>query len=549
MKRIILLSLLLLLQSPARASDLSGAVRGRLTVDQSPYLVIADITVPMGDTLTIEAGVVLEFQNSTSLVVKGRLQVQGAFQDTVFFRSASQSPQAGDWNGIFFQNAGAGEVRYAVVEHAATGITCDAAAPLLEHLHIRSNNNGIDFLNGARGLVRYSLIEKNKNAGVRAVSASPHLRFNVLRENGRFGFESAVVLENADSSDVLANLIYRNSNSGVDVTGGVGVRILQNTVAQNDMGITVSDAGAEIINNIVAFNGSGLSAENSQLDVRYNAVWSNFGGDFINLPDTIGARVQVNANGDSVDAFFNLQADPQFVDAASGDFRTHLSSPCIDAGDPANPAAVSVIGAAPDIGVFENSGQGLPVELVTFEFRDGRLHWRTASERNNLGFYVESSESADGPFVEIGFVAGRGTRNSPSEYWFDPGPVSATTFFRLRQVDYDGATTFSEVIRVAGLPQGLSLAVYPNPYVVTRNSTPLRLILQLPQRQRVRFAVYDLLGRRVAVLVDEVLEAGQHTLSWNAADVLHQRVAVGTYFYRLETPDRSLKGRFLVIRR
>ena len=530
------------------AGTLSGVVSGTLRLQDSPYRVIADITVPAGDSLVIEKGVVLQFENATSLIVKGVLQVLGSPEDSVFFQSANNQPVPGDWNGIHFQSSGAGVLRFAVIEHATTGMTCNSASPVVFNSVLRNNNNGIDFLGGSTGMLQYSLIEFNRNAAIRAISGSPTIRNCVIRDNGHYGFEAAIVVESAPGTTISTNLIIQNSNSGIDVSNSTGVRIWQNTVAKNDMGITLTDAGAEIVNNLVAFNGMGISAENSQPVVRHNLVWGSPGGNFYNMPDSIGLKTRINANGDSTDAFFNLIADPQFVNAGDGDYRTYESSPCVDAGDPGNPAGIAVLGAAPDIGAFENSGLSLPVELETFYYESGYLHWRTASETNNLGFYIERGVSPEGPFREIGFVPGQGTVARPTRYRFAVSP-DTPGYYRLRQVDFDGRVWFSEAIRVAVVPNQFRLSVYPNPYRITDAGTPLRVELHLPQRERVRLAVYDLLGRQIAVLVDGVLDAGRHTVSWNAATALNQRVAVGAYFYRLETPRGRFSGRFLVIQR
>ncbi len=549
MKRILLgIWLFFGMGQPVDGGTLSGVVSGTLTRSESPYRVIADATVLAGDSLIIEQGVVLQFENATSLIVKGVLRALGSPEDSVYFQSVNPQPQAGDWNGIFFQNSGTGTLAFAVIEYAATGITCNGTALDIHNSVLRKNNNGIDFLGNASGTLQYSLIERNKNAGIRSIGAAPTIRNNLIRNNGHFGFEAAVVIESASDATIATNLIILNSNAGIDVSNSTGIHIWQNTVAKNDMGIAITDSDADIVNNLVAFNGSGISAENSQPIVRYNLVWGNAGGNFYNMPDSVGQLVRVNANGDSTDQFFNLVADPLFVNASDGDYRTYASSPCVDAGDPANPAAVAVLGAAPDIGAFENSGLSLPVELETFYYESGYLHWRTASETNNAGFYIEQGPAPEGPFQEIGFVPGQGTTTRPTAYRFAVDPKTET-YYRLRQVDFDGRVWLSHAIHVAVVPEQLRLAVYPNPYVVRNASVPLRVSLELPQRERVRLAVYDLLGRRVAILVDEVLSPGRHTLSWRGRNGAGRRVAPGVYFYRLETPGRILRGRFLVIRR
>lgn len=112
-----------------------------------------------------------------------------------------------------------------------------------------------------------------------------------------------------------------------------------------------------------------------------------------------------------------------------------------------------------------------PVELVSFDavLSDNfvTLNWATGSELNNDYFSIE--RSSDGNiFTKIGKVEGIGTSQELSTYSFrDLVPFSDTYYYRLRQVDYDGTFSFSSVVRIEILTEGLSLELYPNPVVET----------------------------------------------------------------------------------
>jgi hypothetical protein len=108
-----------------------------------------------------------------------------------------------------------------------------------------------------------------------------------------------------------------------------------------------------------------------------------------------------------------------------------------------------------------------PVELTFFQGfateTGNLLTWFTASERNNEGFEVErSSNGVD--FEALGFVPGRGTVQTPQEYRFtDSSPLPGTGYYRLRQTDFGGAYTYSEVIAIQAAGHPDDILVYPNP--------------------------------------------------------------------------------------
>lgn len=111
------------------------------------------------------------------------------------------------------------------------------------------------------------------------------------------------------------------------------------------------------------------------------------------------------------------------------------------------------------------SGAPLPIELVSFEGKRQekaiRLSWQTATEKDNA--YMSVERSADGQrFDEIGQVKGAGTTLSPQYYQFvDEKPLSGINYYRLKQADVNGKTTYHKVIAIKfDLPiEGFSL--YP----------------------------------------------------------------------------------------
>lgn len=111
----------------------------------------------------------------------------------------------------------------------------------------------------------------------------------------------------------------------------------------------------------------------------------------------------------------------------------------------------------------------LPVTLTQFKAQKSGssvvLQWATATERNNDKFVVEHSITGD-IFESIGDVKGYGNSVGSKQYRFeDKTPQNGLNYYRLRQIDFDGTTEVSNILKV-NMDKGQPVfSVYPNPVV------------------------------------------------------------------------------------
>ena len=200
----------------------------------------------------------------------------------------------------------------------------------------------------------------------------------------------------------------------------------------------------------------------------------------------------------------------------------------------------------------QNTENGnLPVELTSFTANvNGNsvlLKWNTATELNNFGFDVEKSKiDSQSPnseiiWVKIGFVRGNGNSNSVKDYNFVENEVTSGKYlYRLKQIDNDGSFKFSSEVEVEiGTPTKYSLSQnYPNPF---NPATTIKFAI--PEETKVTVSIYNQLGEKVATLVNEKLEAGNHTAIWNAGNF-----ASGIYFYEIRTERFSAVKKLLLLK-
>jgi hypothetical protein len=179
----------------------------------------------------------------------------------------------------------------------------------------------------------------------------------------------------------------------------------------------------------------------------------------------------------------------------------------------------------------------LPVELASFnatvDRRDVHLNWMTVSEMNNSGFNVERKSEESESWNDLGFVNGNGTTNEAKNYSFtDRGLNSGAYSYRLKQVDYNGNFEYfnlSNEVNI-GVPDKYDLSQnYPNPFNPTT-----KINFDLPFDSKVTMKIFDITGREIKTLVNEVHEAGYYTVTFDAGSI-----ASGVYFYRIIAEGNS----------
>lgn len=342
------------------------------------------------------------------------------------------------------------------------------ASPKFEHVRFTGNTatgTGGAIFNAQQSVPRFTSVEFSSNtAGTQGGaianinSGNPSYLTNVLLANNNGGAQGGAIYNYA-SSPILTNVTITGNT--VTATGGA---------MYNDGG-----SSPNLLNSIIWGN-------TASGDAIGNVVNKNTAND---KPVYASSLIQGSGGSNNWDTAFgsdnynNLDANPRFADAATGDYTLKATSPAINKGsnsvyttnggniatdkDLMGQQRVYNNGTI-DMGAYEYQGEPdstLPVTLLSYTAKangnHAQLQWQTTSESNNKGFVIYRA-GQNGEFVQIGEVS------ATMQYTFtDKTPLNGNNYYKLVQVDNDGKKTDLGIRAVTFRLQPSTFSFYPNP--------------------------------------------------------------------------------------
>ena len=193
--------------------------------------------------------------------------------------------------------------------------------------------------------------------------------------------------------------------------------------------------------------------------------------------------------------------------------------------------------------VFVGTSEGLyrstipypvPVELTSFNCEiyknNVKIAWETATEVNNRGFEIQRMRDNEN-WVTIGFKDGKGTISIPQSYSFtDKDLLSGKYRYRLKQVDFNGAYSYSQIVEalIDDPVQSSLYQNYPNPF-----NPVTKIKYQLSESAKVKLRVFNALGEDVKTLINEEQQAGTYEIEFNGnglpSGVYYNQLTAGNY--------------------
>ncbi len=169
----------------------------------------------------------------------------------------------------------------------------------------------------------------------------------------------------------------------------------------------------------------------------------------------------------------------------------------------------------------------LPIELSRFDVAQirntVRITWATATEINNDYFVVERSKGGV-DFEEISSIPGAGNSYLELNYTFyDDNPFNSTSYYRLKQVDYDGHYTYSQVQVVNMTKEELTIVnLYPNPVKIDATC-----ILATTSEMEMEITIYSISGSLLTRQYDHLFVGD------NIIKVDVNNYPTGKYFFKV----------------
>ncbi|MBL4592600.1 MAG: T9SS type A sorting domain-containing protein [Flavobacteriales bacterium] len=178
------------------------------------------------------------------------------------------------------------------------------------------------------------------------------------------------------------------------------------------------------------------------------------------------------------------------------------------------------------LGTINTSQTPLPIELINFTVsplnsKYAQLDWQTASEINNDYFTIERSQNGI-DWESIKTINGAGNSSVLLNYSaIDYGPYTGTSYYRLKQTDFNGHFTYSnvEVINFEGIE---IINIFPNP-----NNGSFNSIINSTITGTATINIYDNLGEMVFFEEIEV------SIGFNQISINANYLSSGNYFFKV----------------
>lgn len=323
----------------------SGNISGTWSPSGNPYVVTDNCTVPAGQTLTIQPGVVVWIGENLSINVSGLIQAVGTPAQRITFKAPNQTLY---WNVIALTyTSGVNRFTYCDFSNANTALwmrtpggdavftvevlNCTFAQCVSAGIYGEAQGNAYC---GWSCWSQFAQIDPIiKNCAFKSTGNGCTFKIFGVRtpQYGYIGYGYA-------NPKIVANTFENLSGAALllsigDYAGAGSATFINNTVVNCGVGVDSQAPWDALVQNNIFVGATNAIRTSGALSrkVSYNCLYGN-GTNFIGYPSNYGSFIMPNRNGTLCDLSYNIGEDPLFM--STNDYHLQTNSPCIDAGTP-----------------------------------------------------------------------------------------------------------------------------------------------------------------------------------------------------------------------
>jgi len=341
-------------QTSATSISVSGNISSNTTWSGVDTVkVTGDVTVDQGYTLTIEAGIVVEFQGHYYIDVRGMLNAEGTTSDTIYFTPVNSST---GWNRILFNNV-SGSSDSSVFEYCkftggkATGTSTDGGAvyvsnfSLLRFSHCLFNDNyaqqygGAVYIEGCNPVFSRCTFDDNESGtGGGAVynkQGYPDFSLSLFKDNNGNTYGGAFYMSYSKLPYVNNCLFYDNTATygGAFYIEGGTVGSVTGSFKNNTFTSNTPDA-VHLDNDADPDFYSSLFYNNTTTQITLNTLDNDPNFYYCDIQGGSSSFSGSGASGYSGTYSHCIDSDPLFVGSGNHPYDLSSNSPCINQGNP-----------------------------------------------------------------------------------------------------------------------------------------------------------------------------------------------------------------------
>jgi parallel beta-helix repeat protein len=291
----------------AQGTPVSGSITTDTIWDLSsnPYIVIGDVWVEVGVTLTIDPGVQVRFDGYYSIYVNGTINAVGADTNRINITSNMATPLPSDWRNIQINPNGHADMEYNDISYGSSFYFRASSNNTIANSTISYNKYGLYFDWSSNNTIANTTFSSNEY-GLYSNSSSSNKIVNNTISNSSYGLyfnwssnnrlvynsvsnSSYSLYFNSSSSNVIANnSIFSNNNSsivwyGIGFINSSGSIIMNNSIFNKIRGISLYESSNNLIeNNNILENENGIHFEGSSNNtIMKNNIASNGWGIYL----------------------------------------------------------------------------------------------------------------------------------------------------------------------------------------------------------------------------------------------------------------------------